>query len=268
MSDAYERLTHKKSPYALPPPSAWRNPDLWLEDDGLTIREDAPKFMPELNEDGVVQPFETVQKVLSLFREDYEWPLNRRHPELFDDIHHFQFHYEDYRPEYHDGSTLPMRFRNLPILTGRMPRQLHNVIHDTTLPPPMPSYGVMLDYSHHFHHLADLHESAHNTVEARRSFAVRRADIERNPERLGNRTEDTIGKYVLSLIHNRHFVVYQERISEHQEQDVHPVLIDYVNYGLLEAKKPHVIRKALHPLGQIAADKTINFLPKLPLRAA
>jgi hypothetical protein len=90
MGYAYQDAGTSKSRYALPPPEAWIDPDTWLEADGLTIRHDAPKFMPELNSDGVVKPIETTEKVLSLFRPNYAWPVNPHHPELIIDVHHFQ----------------------------------------------------------------------------------------------------------------------------------------------------------------------------------
>lgn len=161
-----------------------------------------------------------------------------------------------------------MRFRELPILTGRFPRQFHNVLHDTGLPPDLPTYDVMQYYCDHYYHLANLHESAHNTLEARRQFAVRKADVARNPWRLGNRAVDTTGISILSREHERHHMNYRQRITEHQEQELQVALFEYVDYERLEVKKPHIVRKALRPLGQIAADNTINFLPKLPLRAA
>lgn len=268
MGYAYEDAGTSKSRYALPPPEAWINPDVWLEPDGLSIRQDAPRFTPELNSDGVVKPIETTEKVLSLFHASYKWPVNHHHPELIIDVHHFQHDDEKYKPEHHNGSTVPRRFRELPILKGKKPRQLHVVDHAVLLEPNLPEFEVMEEYCNHYYRLADLHQSAHNTLEARRMFAVRQADVARNPARLGNRKEDTIGKHILSREHERHYANYRQHITEHQDQKLPPILPEYVDYTLLDTKKPHVIRKALLPLGRIATDSTINFIPTLSIRAA
>lgn len=268
MNKAYEYASIREARYALPPPEAWKEPDVWLAPDGLSIRDDAPRFMPVLNKDGVVKPIETVEKVVSLFHPNYAWPINRYDPELKPDAHHFQHSEDKYQPEHHNGSTLPLRFRRLPIFIGEIPRRVHVVLHQVSLESDVPDYDVMQEYCDQYYHFANLHESARNTLDARRMFAVRRADVERNPERLGNRTEDTIGKQVLSLMHARHYSNYSELITRHKELEYAPIIPDYIDYDMLDTNRPQVIHKALRPLGQIASRQTINFLPRLNLRAA
>ena len=150
----------------LPPREAWRvNPD--------TLQ----RFYPPSDDRGFVLPDATIETVLALFDDDYEWPVDwsrHAHRILRPDDHHFHWVGAWYdREHYRDRGKLsgvPMKFRNLPTNRGIIPRQFHNVIHEVTVPPTVPKFEHMEEYTIAFEVAKSLFKSARNAIMASERF--------------------------------------------------------------------------------------------------
>ena len=135
MKLAGECLINTNQPAHLPPLDAWKvNPDK------LT------RFYAPTDDRGFVLPDATVETILELFHDDYQWPIDPKVQQLRPDIHHFHWYARLYQPDLHGGSLVAQKFRELPTNKGLMPRQFHNVIHEVTLPPNVPKQQHMKQY--------------------------------------------------------------------------------------------------------------------------
>lgn len=85
---------------------------------------------------------------------DYGWLLSYTHSLVPTDhiwkgrldVHHLQWTAGAYHPDLfndNDDPSIPDRFREIPFHKLLIPRDLHDLIHITTLPPPVPTYEQM-----------------------------------------------------------------------------------------------------------------------------
>lgn len=124
--------THVVRPPHLPPREAWKvNPDT-LE-----------KFYAPTDDRGFVLPDATMEVILSLFDDSYEWPVDNRLQAAMPDAHHFHWTKEKYSARYFSGSLVPSLWRESPTEQGIIPRQIHNVLHNVTYEPEMPQFHHM-----------------------------------------------------------------------------------------------------------------------------
>ncbi|MEO5950091.1 MAG: hypothetical protein ABIQ04_01440 [Candidatus Saccharimonadales bacterium] len=245
----------------LPPPDAWKEPDKWLSPDNRQ------KFYAPIDDRGFVLPDDTVETVLDLFHDDYEWPYDKDDPTTKPDDHHFHWEMDSYLPVHHLGSTIPMAFRELATNRGLMPRQFHNVIHHVTYEPEIPDLSDMEQYLRSYvlakHAFLRLFATAKQAVTAQRTFSVRRQDILEHPDRIKG-DYDEVGEAFHAQQFNKYFTTYQQLILATQNiPSDNPVFsdIDRINRRL----KPH---HAVKILGLAATRKYVNFVPLIVGKAA
>lgn len=244
----------------LPPPEAWRRPDDWIDTNTGYVKPGVKKMRLPLDDRLFVKTDEAVEMVKGLFWEDYEWQVNPRDPELMPDDHHFQHARRLYLPDNHDGSVIPLRFRELPTRIGRMPRQVHNAFHDLTEQPPIPEIDAMAEYVDSYHLVrsafSKLFKAAHQTVEAQKLFPARRQDIMRNPDRLADRSHDDIGEAFLASHFARHHKEYKlalEDFSNIKHLDFVPESV-----RAIERSTPNQVAKAL---GKVVSRTCVDYVP-------
>ena len=246
----------------LPPAEAWRQPDKWIDIETGYVKPDIKKLQLPLDDRLFVKTDEAVQLVKGLFWEDYEWQINPRDPELMPDDHHFQHARRLYMPDQHEGSVIPIKFRELPPRIGRMPRQIHNTFHDLTEQPPMPEIDAMQEYVDSYHLVrsafSKLFRAAHQTVEAQKLFPARRQDIIRNPDRLAARGHDDIGEAFLTSHFARHHKEYKIAL----EDFTNIKHLDFVpdNFKAIEKNTPNQVAKAL---GRVVNRTCIDYVPAI-----
>lgn len=90
-------------------------------------------------ENGIVDHTKLISDVSALVSDDYRWKAP------FFDEHHLHWEGHNYKPELYDGDTIPNQFRELDTHKLWIPREFHNFIHATTIPPDVPPYEVMSD---------------------------------------------------------------------------------------------------------------------------
>jgi len=131
----------------LPPLEAWKRPDKWVDLSTGLPRRDVSRLVLDTDERGLVNPHQVMEHVTDVFFwRDYDWPFDPDDQQTRPDDHHFYYDRKLYTAPISFGDEIPKQFRELPVSIGRMPRQLHNAIHDFTLPPLQPERQVMKDY--------------------------------------------------------------------------------------------------------------------------
>lgn len=155
MSRGDERTSRIDLPPHLPPRDAWK-----VDPDNLE------KFFAPIDDRGFVLPDATVERVLALFYDDYDWPINHSIQQMRPDLHHFHWYGRLYGSRYYQGRTIPHSFRELATLKGIVPRQFHNVIHKVTIVPNVPRYRDMERYVMAYELARRLLTSATNTTRA------------------------------------------------------------------------------------------------------
>lgn len=88
------------------------------------------KIELELDEFGVPIPEKAVELVGGAVAENYVWPE-------YTNVHHLAWPRRSY------AAPIERAYRGSPTLMIHMPVQPHNLLHEITLPPPMPSLEVM-----------------------------------------------------------------------------------------------------------------------------
>lgn len=253
-------------PLHLPPASAWKDPERWLGD--INSRNQPRKKLDvPVDDRGFVKPDETIEMVKELFVSSYEWVRDPTNPETRLDDHHFYFDEEDYKAIHHNGSTIPMRFREQAPNIGTMQRNLHNAIHHTTNKPAIPEIDAMDEYNIRYliakQAFSNLHEAATNTLQAQHFRWARRQDIKRNPWRLGERDEDLVGEQYNESQFKRHFSAYLDALEKFQKIDNKDIIVPGKKIKL-ERATPHQILR----IGKIVARQAVNYqTPADPLAA-
>lgn len=150
-------------PPHLPPPSV--APILEHYDPEIKRVDKEHRVEAPIDDRGVVDIFRTVELALSLVDDEYIWPRDEPEP----DIHHFVWERDWYHPRHFGGSMIPRDYRDkISFHKGYLPRQLHDFIHATVNPPPVPDFSVMETRVRDYEMALDLFESARGAVTARR----------------------------------------------------------------------------------------------------
>lgn len=131
------RQLRYESPPHLPPPC--RAPILENYDIETRRVAAAHQLSAPIDERGIVDIYKTVETAMQLVDPEYVWPRDEPRP----DIHHFVWERDSYHPRHFDGSRIPRDYREIPFHKGYLPRQLHDFIHATIAPPPVPEFEVM-----------------------------------------------------------------------------------------------------------------------------
>lgn len=141
------------------------------------------------------------------------------------DVHHLQWTGASYQPEHfeeHDDPTIPDQFREMPFHKLLIPRDLHDLIHIVTLPPPLPEYEQM-----------ERRVTAYNTAIKLFHAAKQAIEVATREERLipaphskyRNRTYDPVARKLIErdVLIDRYWEFYTEfkgRLSEIAQHDV------------------------------------------------
>lgn len=249
----------------LPPLEAWKQPDQWIDTQtGLPLL-DAEKIRLPVDDRKLLKPGEAVELVNeTLFWPDYDWSggMGLR---MKGDVHHFYHPARSYEPIHHEGSSVPQKFRELPTMMGRMPRQFHNTLHAFAEIPRMPTYEVMDDYTQAYilakQAFVNLIRLAETTVDASRRFRVRERDLA-----TGKITpydaEDTIAKEILRDFFARHFAAYAQIAEVVRELPGREIVAPDVKEAYLS--RPHL---AATKIGRKVIGAHVNYIPYL-LKAA
>lgn len=204
----------------LPPPDAWKDYDKWVDPETGLARKDVAKITLETDDRGFLFPEPaTLQVIDQLFWEDYDWPFDPRDPQTAPDDHHFHFEARDYAASMHGSSPIPRRFRELPTLIGREPRQLHNAMHDFTNKPDMPEFDAMKEYIEAYklavRAFQRLSKRADKTIRTRQLFNERRRSVAEGRVSPAD-PADTIGMDFLRSTFERVFGDYSKAIEDYE----------------------------------------------------
>jgi hypothetical protein len=244
----------------LPPPEAWRQPDKYIDlSTGLALGG-IKKIQLQTDDRKFVMPDVAVKEINeTFFWPDYDWPFNPHDPCTCPDDHHFHYTKRDYQPHRNHGSLIPLKFRELPTMIGRMPRQFHNTIHDFTYKPLMPKHKHMAEYnqSYHLAYMAfqRLYRTASRTVKARQQFNARRRSVQ-DGFIIPQDPSDTIAEDIMKSDFVRSFTSYSEALDLYEALSNKELV--YPDYHEMRANKPdHVVRT----IGKLVNRQHINYTP-------
>ena len=255
MSGGVQRTNNAALSRRLPPPEAWNDPEQWLDlNTGLQKKHIDLIEVPY--KDGLVNIDAFVHNVsTTLFRAEYEWQFNPRDVQTRPDNHHFYFTKNDYDPCFHDGDETPQQFRELPINLGRVPRQLHNAIHDFVEKPIMPDADLMHDYiqSYHLAHTAfkNLYVSAKLTLDAMGLFPARRETVA-SRRIIPKYDDDAIGEEILRLQFKKYFSNYERAVEKYLETEGKEIV--YREHETLKVTRPQVV---VRKIGAVVSRKSV-----------
>lgn len=232
------RVLPDLAPAHFPPRSA--APILEHYDDELKTIELDYLLPAPLDDRGVVDIFATVEQALSLVDPDYIFPKEHC------DVHHFVWERAKYLASRHDGSQIPNQYREVPFHKGYLPRQLHNFIHATVAPPPVPALEVMQERVESYELARRLFSTA------RLALRFERTPLEKLPlkkrwrrERL---LEEDAMREVLRKLQGRY----------ESELDTIPEGTEFID--LHDIRERPITEAATH-LGRVAARDSVNLLP-------
>lgn len=244
----------------LPPPEAWKHPNLWLDFSTGLVKPDIQRLVLPTDDRQLLRPDEVVELVNdTYFWPDYDWPYDPQDPETAPDDHHFYFTAQSYHPDEHAGNDTPKRFRELPTHIGRMPRQFHNAIHDLTQTPAVPQIETMEHY-HDSYKLAHqafkrLIETARKATEAQTRFGIRRRSLQMGLVDPSS-PHDEVGQEILRSFFAKHFAAYSESFEIWRALPApEKSLLEIPDVNVY---KPHLI---VRRLGKVASRQHINFVP-------
>ena len=227
------RLRFDRPPH-LPPPSAAPilknyNPDIRRVDN--EARLEAPH-----DDRNVVDIFKTVELAMSLVDPDYKWPRETC------DVHHFVWERAKYHPDRWGGDKIPLRYREIPFQKGYLPRQLHDFIHATIAPPPIPAYETMRQR-------VEDSESAKRLFEAARQVLV----FHRQPSKIVRKTEDIDEEILFTVLTNMldNFEQQRQNFPETNE------FVESIRFHEMP------LESMARELGRLAAQSSVNLLPKV-----
>jgi hypothetical protein len=244
----------------LPPPEAWKEPERYIDLTTGLILPGVEKLVLPTDDRGFVITNQSVRYVLdSLLQSDYGWTYHQDDPLTRPDNHHFYFDAFEYTPSENDGSDIPIRFRELPTMIGRMPRQLHNVFHDLTLKPEMPEIDAMKEYidSYDLAYRAfkKLFETAKDTVAAQRLFLKRRKSVATGAV-VPIDPYDSIGEKYMRSFFEEHFEAYSRAIDALTEIDNTSVM--YPGEINVNKLKPHLV---VSKFGRVVTRRCVDYMP-------
>lgn len=244
----------------LPPAEAWKEPKKWIDIESGRALPDIEKLKLPVDDRRFVMTDKAVSFVLdSLFWPDYEWAYDKNDPQTRPDDHHFYFDEAEYAPSRNGGSFTPIKFRELPTVIGRMPRQLHNTFHDLTLKPQMPEIDDMANYvdSYELAYRAfkKLFETAKDTVIAQQLFQKRRRSIALGGV-VPHDQNDSVAEAFMRSFFEEHFAAYSRAadvLSEIDNKDI--VYPGELNINRL---RPSV---AVRKFGEVVTRRCVNYMP-------
>ena len=199
---------------------------------GLERFRELYAFETPLDERGFVDYGQLLGQIDKLVEDrDFRWP-NRNY-----DVHHLQWESGAYDPMYFedfDDSSVPSEFREIPFHKLYIPRQLHNLIHRVTLPPPVPEFETM-------QRRVDAYKLAKRLFETA-SISIEIQETERRAIRLpnsGTRVLDpkkrrVIEREVLVDRYKEFTSKYYNQLSEVAKSD----LDGLINMSALDTSKP------------------------------
>lgn len=242
----------------LPPLEAWKKPDKWIDFSTGLPKQSISKFVLPTDDRGFLNPDEVVEYVEDkFFWKDYDWPYSHEDPETAPDDHHFYHTEAEYSPLQNNGNLVPSRFRELPTVVGRMPRQFHNVIHDFTTKPEMPEMDAMQDYYRSYllayRAFKNLIESAKNTSQASHMFTQRQRDVN-DGKVMPSDPDDAVAKEIMRDFFIKHFDAYSRSV-DHLMLLPERSLIVPDSTGIRQ-NKPHIIVKKM---GKYMVRNSINY---------
>lgn len=229
-----------ESPPHLPPPSV--APILEYYDP--ETKRVASEYQLEAPKDdrGVVKIVETVKLAMSLADPDYVWPREEPKP----DEHHFVWERDWYHPRHFSGNRIPRDYRNIPFHMGYLPRQLHDFIHATIAPPPVPDFEVMRYRTESYRVALELFKAS--------ALAVK---VHRKPETLKGIERLDDGQLSITDDILRDILVNMTSRVQNRKQLVLPSN-EFIDAEMIDNKPlPRIARE----LGRIAAPSAINMMP-------
>jgi len=242
----------------LPPVEAWKQPDRWMDLSTGLAKPYRSKFVLPTDDRGFLNPDQVIESVEdTFFWKDYDWPFSHGDAETAPDDHHFYHTEADYSPLQNDGNHTPSRFRELPTVIGRMPRQFHNVIHDFTSKPEMPDLDAMDEYNRSYllAHRAfkNLIASAKNTTQASHMFTQRQRAV-RDGKILPADPEDIVAKEMMKDFFTKHFNAYSRSVSHLMLLPERSLIVP--DSEEIHQHKPHIVVKKV---GKYMLRSSINY---------
>lgn len=241
----------------LPPLEAWKKPDKWIDISSGLARRDAPRLVFPVDDRGFVRPDQIVESVTdTLFWNDYDWPFDPSDMETRPDEHHFYYERKKYLVDANQGDEIPHQFRELPTSIGRMPRQLHNAIHDFSLPPEKPDNEAMREYVGSY----QLAHEAFRKMFKRAKRVLHHIDMpyDMAPFDINEKRMDPIDEAFMQSFFSEHFKTYSVSIELFRVASQNIDLEQYI----LEAHRQRMIEFA-ERIGDFASQKYFNFTPLL-----
>ncbi len=256
---AYSEETRSRR---LPPLEAWKKPDKWLNLSTGLVKPDVSRLVLETDERGFLNPDQVVEHIEdTFFWKDYDWPYIYNDAETAPDDHHFYYTEAKYSLQQNHYNPVPSRFRELPTVIGRMPRQFHNAIHDLTVEPSMPDMEAMKDYyrSYMLAHRAfkNLIESAKSTSQASHRFTQRQLAV-RNGKVQPSDPEDIVAKEMMIDFFAKHFDAYSRSVNHLLQLPERSLIVP--DQEELHQQKPHIVIKKI---GKYILQNSINYTPLL-----
>jgi hypothetical protein len=246
----------------LPPAEAWKRPDKWIDIASGLPKQDISKLVLHTDDRGFLDPDQVVDHIEDMFFwKDYNWPYSPRDQETAPDDHHFYYTEAEYSATSNNGSTVPSRFRGLPTVIGRMPRQFHNVIHDFTVKTGMPELDAMEEYtkSYYLAHKAfkNLIESARNTSQASHMFTQRQQAL-LGGNVLPTDPKDVVVKEIMRDFFYKHFNAYSQSMNRVLSLPERSLIAP--NIEAIHQHKPHLVIKKI---GKYILRDSIDYIPQL-----
>lgn len=234
---------------SLPPPEAWKHPDRWLDPHTHKARHDASRLYLHPDDRGFLLPNSGIGQVQeAFFWNDYDWPFDPRDTQTRPDDHHMHYERRLYLPDMHGGDTTAREFRESAAMKARVPRQMHNTIHQLTIMPEMPRRDAMREFVDSYYLARNvfkkLYLAAALALETSRKFNI----------------DDQIDEELLRSTFTEQFRSYSDAMEEFNnlpvaaKTNLDPRLID------APLNKPSFV---VHKLGVIATRASIDLTPLL-----
>jgi len=246
----------------LPPLEAWKRPDKWMDISTGLAKPFISKFVLPTDDRGFLNPDEAVDFIADeFFWSDYDWPTSRDDQKIAPSDHHFYHTAAKYNPEFHNGNTIPSRFRELTPLVGRMPRQFHNVFHDFTAEPAIPDMDAMEEYykGYLLAHRAFLNliVVAKNTSQASHMFKQRQLSINVGGVEPTD-PNDVVAQEIMKDFFSKHFKLYSQSLDNLMLLPQRSLIMP--EGAEAYQNKPHI---AIKKIGKYMAKKSIDYTPIL-----
>jgi hypothetical protein len=219
-------------------------PILESYDPDLKRVEDGQRLEAPIDSRGIVDIFKTVELALSLVDDEYIWPRSEPEP----DVHHFVWERDKYHPRNYGGSQIPRDYRDkISFHKGYLPRQLHEFIHATIAPPPVPDFSVMEARVRDYERAVTLFVSARGAVTAKRKPG-KISGVPISPE--SGRV--LLDEEILMQIMNNFQGYFQNSMAGMTHEN------EFVAVGDILEQPPEVVARHL---GRIAGLSAINLMP-------